>query len=137
MSEFFGTIKATSGNYGRPEHMVQDDDHITLITNNVTAIKGKPVLIVDNNKAVYLRMCDIVGVGVKDADGNFVAEACAVKLNRQYFKVYTFRNDFEDFMMEKEETFDDLKEIAREQEESGCFYKTHRLMIGYDEIRKF
>ena len=39
----------------------------------------------------------------------------AVKLNRKYWKVYTFKSDFEDIFIEKEATFDDLVEVAKEQ----------------------
>lgn len=41
-----------------------------------------------------------------------------VKLNRQYFKPYTFKNDFENMCFEKEETFDDLLELAKSQNET-------------------
>lgn len=42
-----------------------------------------------------------------------------IKLNRNYFKVYTFRNNFEDIVMEEDEemtNFDDVLKLAKEQD---------------------
>lgn len=94
---------------------VLDNDNIIIITTNIKVIKGNNVLVVDNNKAVYLKDWQVRPVRNWDLGVN----AYAVKLNRKYFKPYTFRFSFEDMSFEKEDTFDSLVELAREQGEQN------------------
>lgn len=104
---FFGKIRKKSNKYFEYNSVI-DEDNIIIITNNIKVLKGSFVLIVDNNKGVYLKEWQIKPVH------NFYTgmSAYAVKLNRGYFRPYTFSFDFEDMAFEKEDTFDSLKKIA-------------------------
>lgn len=108
---FFGEVTKKSNKYFEYNSVI-DEDNIIIVTNNIKTIKGNMVMIVDNNKAVYLKDWQVRRVH------NFYngVSAFAVKLNRKYFKPYTFRFDFEDMAFEQEETFDSLKECASEQD---------------------
>ncbi|MEE0290530.1 MAG: hypothetical protein U0J62_09920 [Lachnospiraceae bacterium] len=108
---FFGEVTKKSNKYFEYNSII-DEDNIIIITNNIKTIKGNMVMIVDNNKAVYLKDWQVRRVH------NFYngVSAFAVKLNRKYFKPYTFRFDFEDMAFKQEETFDSLKECAAEQD---------------------
>ena len=105
-------LQHVSGKYIKFNHVI-DDDNIIINTNNVKTIKENFVLIVDKNKAVYLKDWQVRPVHNYDLSLNMYC----VKLNRRYFKPYTFRFDFEGFDFEKEVTFDELKEIAATQDE--------------------
>lgn len=94
---------------------VINENEVIIITNNIKKIKNNYVLVVGNNKVVYLK--DWAVRPVRNFENNVYAYA--VKLNRNYFKVYTFKSDFEDLYFEKEENFADLLELAKEQEERG------------------
>lgn len=94
---------------------IHDEDNITIITNDVTFIKGSPVLIVGENKAVYLKDWAIKEVHNYDE----MINTFAVKLCRKYFKTYTFKSTFTGYTGMKEETFDDLMQIAKEQNEKN------------------
>lgn len=109
---FFGEVTKKSNKYFTYNSII-DDDNIIIITNNIKDIKGNFVMLVDNNKGVYLKDWQVRPVH------NFYngMSGYAVKLNRKYFKPYTFRFDFEDMAFEKEETFDTIKEIAATQTE--------------------
>ena len=118
IERFFGEHKMTSNQYFTFNN-VQDEDNIIIITNNVKSIKKNPVLIVGNNEVVYLKDWNIVPV----MNWEKGIDAWAVKLNRKYFKVYTFRTEFEDFYFEETETFDSLMEVAKEQQEKGNAFR--------------
>lgn len=111
---FFGETKNKSNKYFEFKHYI-DEDNCIIITNNIKYIKGNPVLVVDNNKVVYLK--DWLVKPVRNYYNGIYAYAA--KINRKFFKVYTFKNDFEDMAFEKENTFDDLLEIAKEQDEKN------------------
>lgn len=112
MSWFFAAgYEMKSNKYFTFKNVINDDECI-LITNNIKVVKGSYALIVDNNKAVFLKDFQIKQVYNYFND----LSAFAIKLNRKYFKTYTFQNDFEDMYFEKEETFDDLMKAAKEQE---------------------
>ena len=89
-----------------------DNDNIIIITNNIKIIKGNYVLLVDNNKGVYLKEWQVKPVH------NFYngMSAYAVKLNRKYFKPYTFKCEGMDFT--QEDTFDSLMAVAETQTEA-------------------
>ena len=109
-----GNWSNTSNQYYNFKRVLNENE-IIIVTENVKIIKGNPVLVIGNNKAVYLK--DWAVRPVRNFENNVYAYA--VKLNRNYFKVYTFKSDFEDLYFEKEENFDDLLELAKEQEERG------------------
>lgn len=113
--KFFGkTVKFTNKYFFFQRHI--DDDNIILITNNIVRIKGSYCLLVDNNKAVFLKDWQIREIGFWQ-DG--LISQYAVKLNRNFFKIYTFSNDFEGYLFDKALTFDDLVDIAKQQDEVG------------------
>ena len=101
-----------SNKYIKFNHVL-DDDNIIICTNDITFYNSKNsyepsyMLMVDNNKAVFLKNWQ-----VRICKCRYTEEFYAVKLNRKYFKVYTFKNEFENMIFEKEQTFDDLKELA-------------------------
>ena len=113
---FFGenNYQKTSNKYLTFKRVLNEDE-IILLTKNVIIIKDNYVLIVGNNKAVYLK--DWAVKQVRNYYENI--EAYAVKLNRKYFKIYTFKSDFEDFAFDKDENFDDLFKVAEEQEKEN------------------
>lgn len=111
IKRFFGEVTKKSNKYFTFNHYINEDEAI-IITNNVKKVKGNYVLVVANNKCVYLK--DWL---VKPVHNYFNGiYAYAVKINRQYFKPYTFKSDFEDICIEEEYTFDDLLNVAKEQD---------------------
>ena len=113
---FFGenNFQKTSNKYLTFKRVLNEDE-IILVTKNIKIIKDNYVLIVGNNKAVYLK--DWAVKKIRNYYENI--EAYAVKLNRKYFKIYTFKSNFEDFVFEKDENFDDLLKVAEEQEKEN------------------
>ena len=112
---FYGDdVKATSNKYFKFSR-VKDEDNIIIITDNIRTVKDNNVLIVGSNKCVYLKDWQIRSVH------NFYEgiNSYAVKLNRKYFKVYTFHSDFWGFEGMEEESFDDLLNVAKEQDAAG------------------
>jgi hypothetical protein len=109
---FFGDdVKNTSNKYFKFRHVVSDEQ-IIIITKNVKSIKGEPVLIVAKNKGVYLKEWQVRRVRNYDLE----VEAFAVKLNKNYFKPYIFKFDFEDMFFDEEDTFESLAKVAAEQD---------------------
>lgn len=96
-----------------------DDDNVNIITNNVQYWKNKDtyVLWVDTDKVVYLKSWDVTPVrNMKYGD------AYSVKLNRQYYKPYnTYKSDT--YIFEKGTTFDDLVNIAKEQDNENIEWR--------------
>jgi hypothetical protein len=109
--KFFPNHKNVSNRYFTFDHYISDDE-IVIITSNIINLKGSPVLIVGNDKAVYLKDFCIQPVH----NYHLGINAFAVRLKRQFFKVYTFKKEFEAFYFEKDENFDDLVEVAKEQD---------------------
>ena len=126
-SRFWGNYEQTSNKYAKIEKQVLDEDNFILFTNNVKTFfsKGdkKIIMPVDNNKAIYLNMYSIMDVGVKDGNGKYIGEQTAVKINKKYFKPYTFKNDFDDMYFDKEDTFESLKNVAKQQEKKRKNYQ--------------
>jgi hypothetical protein len=108
---FFPNHRNVSNKYFCFDHFVNDDE-IILVTSNVIQVKGNPVLVVGNNKVVYLKDFCVQPVHNYDLGIN----AYAVILKRQYFKVYTFKNDIDGFAFDHDESFDDLVAAAKEQD---------------------
>ena len=108
---FFGSEVHHTSNKYFTFNRIHDDDNITIITSDVTIIKGYPAMIVGSNKAVFLKEWAVRNVHNYDEGIN----AYAVKLCRKYFKVYTFKSQFEGYEGVEELTFDDLMNIAKDQ----------------------
>lgn len=113
-NRFFGEgnkVKKTN-KYFTYKHYI-DNDTVIINTNNVKEIKGNPVLVVGKNEAVYLKDWN-----VRPAHnyGEICDDFYIVKLQRQYFRPYTFKTPFEDFCFDADEDFDKMVEIARAQD---------------------
>lgn len=119
--EFFfnGGYKMTSNKYFTFTSVV-DDDNIIIVTNNVKYWfnKDQYVLFVADDKVVYLKDWQIKPVR------NFYlgVEAYAVKLNKKYFKPYQIHYEQDEFVFEKEDTFDDLFKLANEQQSKNTIW---------------
>lgn len=111
---FFPNHKNVSGKYFTFDHYINDDE-IVIITSNIIYVKGSPVLVVGNNKVVFLKEFCIQPVHNYDLGLN----TYAVILKRQYFKTYTFKKKIEGFLFDKDESFDDLIQVAKEQDTEG------------------
>ena len=126
-SRFWGNYETTSRKYAKIEKQVFDDGTFILFTNNVKTFysKGdeKIIMPVDNNKAIYLNMYSVMDVGVKDGNGSYIGEQTAVKINKKYFKTYTFKNNFDDMHFDKADTFESLKNVAKQQEKKRKNYQ--------------
>ena len=94
---------------------VIDNDNIIIVTDNIKILKDNHVLVVNNNQVVYLKDWQIHCVH------NYYLEvnAYVVKLNRNYFKPYTFSFNFDDMSFDKADTFDSLYELAKKQNEEN------------------
>lgn len=117
-NKFFGDVHKVTNKYFEIKSQNPSDDEAIVFTNNVTFIKGNPVLITDNNKGVYLKDWNILQASLDfpDESTHNIINTYAVKVNRKYFKEYTFRTDFEGISFDKALTFDSIKKIAKQQE---------------------
>lgn len=119
--EWFLSQKAhhESNKYITFNHVI-DDDNILLATRNVRSYfnpksdKWVWYLIVDNDKVVYLKHWQL---RLAHTEWN-EEQGYIVKLNRNFFKVYTFKKPFEDMCFEEEQTFDSLMEEAKSQNDT-------------------
>jgi len=116
---FYPEIKKISNQYFTFNHII-DNDTIIVITNNVKFLKGNPVLIIANNKGIYLKQWQIDSVKVGQREW---VSAYAVKLNRNFFKPFTFNFDFDDFAFSQEDSFESLLEISKTQNEKEISIK--------------
>lgn len=115
MSRFFnGGYEMKTNKYFVFKHYI-DDDNIIVVTANVRRVKDSLVLVVDDDKAVYLKDWQVCAIRNYDLG----IYAYAVKLSRNYFKTYTFRNPFDDFAFDDPDTFDSLVSVAKEQDEAN------------------
>ena len=135
-SSFFGNYRKVSNKYFELETQVLDNDNILVATSNVTAVKGSPVLIVNDNQAVYLKDWQVQGVNVKNADTGSIESGYMVKLDRNYFKPYTFKSGFDGVGFDKADTFDSLLDDAKKQSKGKNQYSTYSLDIMYNRIKK-
>lgn len=112
---FFGANNKCirTNNYYTYKHVLSDDE-IIINTGNVIKIKDSMVLVIGKNKAVYLKDWAVKAAHNNKAGG--VGSFFIVKLNRAYFRPYTFTKPFEDFCIDKEQDFDYLLNVAREQD---------------------
>lgn len=123
-NDFFygeGNLKKISNKYFQFK-TVLDDDNIIIFSKNLTLIKDSPIMIVAENKAIYLKPWQYKIVETFDGVRGFL-----VKINRDYFKPYTFRTCFDGYEGMNDYDFDQLLEIAKEQQnfqkEQEIFYK--------------
>lgn len=132
---FFGNIHKVTNKYFQIESQNPNADEAIVFTNNIAIVKGSPVLVTDTNKAVYLKEWNILPANVEfpDSSGEFnhkqIAETFAVKINKKYFKEYTFQNGFEGMSFDKPDTFDSLKELAKKQEKQNKRISTRSAII--------
>ena len=110
IKRFFGDVSKKTNKYFTFNHVI-DNDNIIIITGNVKIVKGSYVLVIGSNKAVFLKPWQ-----VKEVHNYYSGySGYAVKLNRNYFKPYTFKTGFDDFAFDDEDTFDTLKADAESQ----------------------
>lgn len=110
--KFFGELTQVSNKrftFDGSKH--ESEDEITIVTNNVRRFKDNLVLVVDNDKVVYLKDWQAVPIYSYEEGVN----ASAVKLNRNFFKTYTWKGTFIDFNFEEEDTFESLQKLAEKQ----------------------
>ena len=94
---------------------ILNDDEIIINTNYVKTIKGSPVLVVDNNKVVYIPSRNVRKVHTWNGRQKGGENSYLVKVNKKYFKTYTLKEAFHDVMLDKPFTFESLKDLAEEQ----------------------
>ncbi len=118
---FFGETKKVSNKYFEFKR-VKDDNNIVLVTNNVIINRNLNtiLLVVGNNKAVYLKEWQVRQIRNYDLG----VYGYAVKLNRNYYKTYTFKKEFDNYSIDKDQTFDDLLEVAKEQDKENMAVAT-------------
>lgn len=111
---FFKQVQLVSNKYFTYDSVI-DKDNIIVRTNNVKMIKGNPVLIVDNDKGIYLKDWQVAPIKMDRGETN----TYAVKLNRNYMKEYTFKSNFDDVSFSKKDDFNSLMKVARSQQKKN------------------
>ena len=92
-----------------------DNDNITIITNNIISLGDWYVLLVGDNRGVWLKNWQVKPCKVGQ---NTYIPSYAVKLNRKYFTVKDIDSyKCDDFCFEKENDFDDMVRLAKVQDE--------------------
>lgn len=87
-----------------------------IYTANVRLYKKSIVLVVGNNKLVFLTLGQVKKACQSNEDGETESEGFIVKITLSTFaKVYTFKNDFDGFSFSSDDTYDTLEEVSREQ----------------------
>ena len=111
--KFFGPTEHRSAKYFCFSHVLSQDECI-LVTRNIVRIKGNPVLVVGTNSGVYLKDWTMREVHSHEDGYN----AYAVKLKRDFFKIYAFAQPLSDDIDMEIHSFDDLLKIASSQDGS-------------------
>lgn len=113
---FNGGFKMVSNKYFTFNRVINDDE-IIIVTNNIKYWNNKDqyVLVIDNDKVVYLKSWQVAKVKNYDLGIN----SYVVKLNRNYFKSYQLGFKFDDMSFEKENSFDDLLKVAKAQNQEN------------------
>lgn len=111
---FFGEGIEFDNGYVKSFKHYKSDQEVIIITNNVIMINETPVLILGNNKGHYLKWFNIK----KLKKFNSTITSYAIKINKEFFKIYEFKNNFEDFYFDNDVSFEDLIEIAKEQDKN-------------------
>lgn len=114
---FFGEdVKLSGGTHDTLldfTHVI-DNDNIIIITSNVEIMKQQYVLVVGNNKVVWLKDWQVQELRT----WFYSLDTFAVKLNRKFFKPYTLSFNLEKYAFTEEDTFDTLYELAVQQDNS-------------------
>lgn len=111
---FKGGYNKVSNQYFRFNHVINDEE-IIISTNNIRVWKDNYVLIIGNNKVVYLKYWQVRQVKSWDLGEN----SYLVKLNKNYFRPYETKFEIEDVCFEKEDTFETLKAVAMQQDKTN------------------
>jgi len=98
-------------------------DADVVFTANVRLYKNKPVLVIGNNSVIFLSASDFIKADSIDYENHeTIGEGFIVRLNRNS-KIYTFKNSFEDFYFEKDDTIESLIDLGRKQDEDkNCIF---------------
>lgn len=124
---FFGTVAKKSNKYMLLDQVTNKEDAIVM-TNNIAVVKGNAVLVTGKNSAIYLKDWQF-----RKMESDNGASAFAVKINKKYFKEYTFQSGF-DFGGEKD-TFETLWEKAVSQQKQKQAWKSGgRVIISRNSI---
>jgi len=87
-----------------------------IFTTNVRLYKNKPVLVVGNNKVVFLNAGDFAKAQAYIHETmDVLAEGFLVKVHSDS-KIYTFHHDFDGFCFEKDDTMESLIELGEQQD---------------------
>lgn len=113
---FFGEdVKLSGGKHDTLldfTHVI-DRDNIIIITNNIEIMKHQYILVIGDNKVVWLKDWQVQELKYWDVQLN----TYAVKLNRQYFKPYELKFKLDKYCFNgREHTFDSLYELAVSQD---------------------
>lgn len=118
-TRFFGEVLHTTNKYFYVDQ-VKDNDSAIIMTSNIAVVKGNPVLVTGDNTAIYLKDWQFRRMISKDGIDTY-----AVKINRNYFKEYTFKSNFQEFSFGgKKDTFDSLRKVAIEQQKQKRQWKS-------------
>lgn len=116
---FFGEVLHATNKYFYVDQ-VKDNDSAIIMTSNIAVVKGNPVLVTGDNTAIYLKDWQFRRMISKDGIDTY-----AVKINRNYFKEYTFKSNFQEFSFGgKKDTFDSLRKVAIEQQKQKRLWKS-------------
>lgn len=120
-----GTEKVT-GQYFKINHNPDENTVIIEAPENRLRVTGRGdlVFLTDKNKCYYLNEKSSLPVLSYNKDDNTHNLHMAVKLNKDYLKEYTFKNEFDGTENLKPISgFEDLKKIAAEQDKNKRSYK--------------
>lgn len=100
---------------------VADDDNITIITGNVICLGMYKVLLVGEGRGIWLKDWQVKSGRFAPTGSQYDTQmdCYAVKLNRKFFNVKDIKLAGDNFYFEKENTFDDLLQIAKEQDQDN------------------
>ena len=106
---------------------VTDRDSCIVMTNNIKVINGNVVMVTGQNTAIYLKDWQW-----RKMTNQETGDAFAVKLNKGYFKEYTFKNPFTEFGFDDgKDTFDTLwKTAAKQQRKKRAWKSGGRVIVG-------
>lgn len=96
------------------KHLI-DDENIIIVTSNIKYFKnsGKYIMAIGNNSCIWLKEWQIK----KCYNYWLDTDAHIVKLNKKYYTPYALKFTFDELNFEKDETWEDMIEIAKEQDQ--------------------
>lgn len=111
-----GNRKKISNKYYTFKHVLNNDT-ILINTNNVRVVKDSLILVVGDDKAVYLKDWNVR----KAHNYDWGIDFWIVKLSRAFFKIYTFKSRIDsDLMFDVGlQDFDYLLEVAKAQDQEN------------------